>query len=166
MSDKNNNNNQIEDKDNDEVFKVEKDNFFKGKVFWIAMIIYFIILSIICIAYILTLHLTNNLNFFDNTYRLLCDGFFIPGGIGLGIFALVFISQKGAFDMFSYGIKKAVYWTFFRKSRANSLPPTYYDYVQIKNSKRHNSYLFMLYPSLFFLVMAVIFLILFYVKGY
>ena len=92
--------------------------------------------------------------------KVLCDGFFIMAALYLAVVALQFVSSRGEFDSFRYGIK-----TFFHthkpsKNFENS-QQTYADYVIEKNEKRRFKADIELYIGLFLLTVSIVLLILY-----
>lgn len=92
-------------------------------------------------------------------YRVLTDAFSIPGIILVMVGCLVWVSTEGFFDMISYGLR----WL------GQSLIPfseknheSFYDYKMRKSENRLTGYSFLFYTGFAFLVIAIVFLILFY----
>ena len=92
-------------------------------------------------------------------YRLLTDAFSIPGIIFIMVGCLVFVSTDGFFDMITFGLSKAksMLIPFSKKS-----DETYYDYKQRKAKNRLTGYSFLFFTGLAFLLVAIVFLILFF----
>ena len=92
-------------------------------------------------------------------YRLLTDAFSIPGVIFIMVGCLVFVSTDGFFDMITFGLSKAknMLIPFSKKS-----DETFYDYKQRKAKNRLTGYSFLFFTGLVFLMVAGIFLILFF----
>ena len=92
-------------------------------------------------------------------YRLLTDAFSIPGVIFIMVGCLVFVSTDGFFDMITFGLGKAksMLIPFSKKS-----DETFYDYKQRKAKNRLTGYSFLFFTGLAFLMVAGIFLILFF----
>ncbi len=90
----------------------------------------------------------------------LCDGFFIVSVLYLSFAALQFVSSRGEFDSFGYGIK-----TFFRTHKPSRqldvTKQTYADYVEEKNKTRRFKADIELYIGLALLVVALVFFLLF-----
>lgn len=95
-------------------------------------------------------------------YRLLTDAFSIPGIIFIMVGCLVFVSTDGFFDMITFGLAKAksMLIPFSKKS-----DETFYDYKQRKAKNRLSGYSFLFFSGLAYLIVAGIFMILFF-KAY
>lgn len=92
-------------------------------------------------------------------YRILCDGFFLPG-VFLIFFGLLFIMNNvGALDAISYLLKYAVR-TFV--PGAFSDMPRYLEYVEARREKRVKGFEFIFIVGAVLLAISVVFLILFY----
>ena len=92
-------------------------------------------------------------------YRILTDAFSIPGIVFIMVGALVFVSTEGFFDMLSYGLGKfaAALIPFNRKK-----DESFFDYKTRKNEERFSGYSFLFYVGILFLVIAGVFMILFF----
>ena len=73
--------------------------------------------------------------FYATPYRVISDSFVYAGGLGILLWALVFRSSFGAFDMIVYGVRKFLVIIFRIHPEKSKLPPTYYDYVNAKHEK-------------------------------
>ena len=95
-------------------------------------------------------------------YRLLTDAFSIPGIVFIMVGCLVFVSTDGFFDMITFGLSRAksMLIPFSKKS-----DESYYDYKQRKAKNRLSGYSFLFFCGLVYLVIASIFMILFF-KAY
>ena len=93
-------------------------------------------------------------------YRVLCDGFFILSALYLGFAALQFVSSRGEFDSFRYGIKNLFHIHKPSKNFENS-SQTYADYVLEKNETRRFKADIELYSGLVLLVVAIVFYLLY-----
>ena len=92
-------------------------------------------------------------------YRILTDAFSIPGIVFIMVGALVFVSTEGFFDMLSYGLGKfASSLIPFNRKKDES----FFDYKTRKNEERFSGYSFLFYVGIFFLVIAGVFMILFF----
>lgn len=90
-------------------------------------------------------------------YRILSNGALIPGTLFLGLSALARISEEGLFDGLKYSLSSlAAHFRGEAKRYAS-----YYDYTR-RDRKKSASFP-MLFPGLFFLAMAVILTLLYYV---
>lgn len=65
--------------------------------------------------------------------RAVCDAFFIPAVLFLGVALLGWAASKGAYDIFGYGLR----YLFVLLPRRKSYEKTesYYDYIDSKNKK-------------------------------
>lgn len=101
-----------------------------------------------------------SLNFANDAFHILSDAFFIPGILGLCFWLLLYASQEGAFDIFSYGIRKFVNYTFRKHPEETSLPKTYFDYVTLKREKKKTRFFTLLTVTGSWVILAIIFTIL------
>lgn len=62
--------------------------------------------------------------------KVMSDGFFVSGVLVCGCGLMLFVSQKGSFDMIAYGVKSAIR-IIFKTDEGES----YYDYKQRKAEK-------------------------------
>ncbi len=92
--------------------------------------------------------------------RCLSDGFFIAGFAVGGYGLLVVCSNGGAFDILAYGM--ICFFSLFRKDVKNRKAKTFYEYRKAKSEKRH-SFAYLLIVGLAFVLIAVLFVVLFYV---
>ena len=105
----------------------------------------------------LVLHGYGELETAVDRYRLLCDAFTIPGVILFMVGILVWIAGKGMFDSLAY-LGRSFFWLF-----NGAKPVRYYDFVQEKRAKRKKGgYGFLLLTGGVFLLVALVFLFLFY----
>lgn len=68
----------------------------------------------------------------------LCDGLTVPGIILTGLGLLRWVSDLGAFDGLSFGVRKA-FGQVLREERRNRMPKTYYDFVSAREKKTRKS---------------------------
>ena len=94
-------------------------------------------------------------------YRMLCDAFTIPGMVLILSAALVALSNAGSFTGIGYSVKHMV----------NQLIPgmglqreTYADYLERREGKKVKGYGFLFYVGLGFFLLAILFLVLFYLN--
>lgn len=92
-------------------------------------------------------------------YRMLCDAFTIPGLLMLMVGLLLLISNEGMFDGLLYALSYAVKTLIPLWGRDHE---RYYDYVERKREKRVHGYGFLFVSGAVFMVIALVFLILFY----
>ena len=93
-----------------------------------------------------------------NKYKILADAFTIPGILLIMITALVWISTDGFFDMLSYAMRRFGNALIFRQSEYKS----FYDYKVSRAEKRAHGYSFLFFVGLGFMVIAAVFMCLFY----
>lgn len=91
--------------------------------------------------------------------QILSDAFLIPGAIIGGVGLLVFASNGGAYDMLGYAM--LMFFNLFRRDVNKRKYKDFYEYRQSKKDRKHG-FAFMLIVGLAFIVIAVIFLILYY----
>ena len=94
-------------------------------------------------------------------YRILCDACTIPGVILLCSGILSWIAGQGSFDILAYAGRN-ILRIFHREAQH----VTYYDFVEERREKRAQKekghFLFLIFTGAAFLLVAVIFLLLFY----
>ena len=96
-------------------------------------------------------------------FGILSDSFVIPGIIGIMVFILVWISTTGFFDMITYGLSIA----------GRSLIPgmriykeeRFADYKERKEKNRLSGYSFLLFVSVGFTLVGIVFLMLYMQVG-
>ena len=66
-------------------------------------------------------------------FHVLTDAFFIPGVLIFGIGALIFVTNEGAFDAITFGLKS--FWSMFSKKLKHNRE-TYYDYRSARSEKK------------------------------
>ena len=96
----------------------------------------------------------------QDLYRVLSDGFFIVGALYLSFAALQFVSSRGEFDSFRYGLKNFFHIHKPTRHYENS-QQTYADYVIEKNETRRFKADIELYVGLALLVTAIVFYLLY-----
>ena len=92
-------------------------------------------------------------------YRVLCDGFTIPGLIALCVGALLWVSNDGFFYGLSYCLHVA--WRALLPG-GRQKTERYYDYVTRKKEKKVSGYGFLFICGGVCMAIAIVFLILFY----
>ena len=90
-------------------------------------------------------------------FGILSDAFFVPGVLLVGVGGLIFVSNEGIFDGFTYGIISFI--DIFRKDKQNKYR-TFFDYRQSKG-ERDTSFGFMLICGIAFIVASGIMYLLF-----
>lgn len=138
----------------------KKQSIFHSRGFYYALLISFLVLVatgalIACIEYF-TLKDQPDDAF---VLHLLTDAFGLSGILGLGVFCLTWVASAGAFDMLVYGVKLVFYTTFLPRERSEKLPKTFYDYKVLKDREKRKPVYGLLFPSLLFLMIGLIFLI-------
>ena len=91
----------------------------------------------------------------QDLYRVLCDGFFIASVLYLSFAALQFVSSRGEFDSFKYGIKNFFHIHKPTKNFENN-HQTYGDYVAEKNKTRRFKANIELYVGIVLLIAAIV----------
>ena len=59
-------------------------------------------------------------------WHAVCDALTVPGILLTGMGLLSFVSEQGAFDGLSFGVRKA-FGQILSEKRRNAMPKTYYD---------------------------------------
>ncbi len=93
-----------------------------------------------------------------SVYKDLCDAFFVPGVIVLGLGLLVFASNGGAFRMLTYSMMKLV--DLFRRDLTKVKYRTFYDYKEAMKDNK-NDFWFMIIVGAAFIAVAIVFLVLY-----
>lgn len=98
------------------------------------------------------------------TIKILCDAFFVTGVLVMGMGALSWASTKGAFDGLGYSISSLINVHRPSKKRMTwSKAETYEEYVERKHEKDGKKrYMHLLFVGLAMIIVAVIFLIVYY----
>ncbi len=91
----------------------------------------------------------------------LCDAFTAPGIVLICVGALSWASNKGAYDIFGYGVKMLWGWLPFTSVNMDNV--SYYDYAKEKAEKRSGWRLDMLLVGSACLALAIIFLIIYFI---
>ena len=86
-------------------------------------------------------------------WHAVCDALTVPGILLTGMGLLSFVSEQGAFDGLSFGVRKA-FGQILSEKRRNAMPKTYYDYVTAKREKQRTKPRTTLIVGLGFLVLA------------
>ncbi len=92
--------------------------------------------------------------------RVLSDAAFLSGVLLTGAGLLLFCANGGLFDMFAYGAVLLV-CTFKRNVRDRKYRD-FYEYREVRKANRKGGFGFLLLVGVFFLVLATIFLMLYY----
>lgn len=127
----------------------------------VRSIIFFLIASglfaaTMCIELLGPLGLTWN----DNRYRVLSDSFFVSGAMMALFWGIIWVSQKGAFDLLAYSMRKILNFMFRIHPEDSNLPPTYLDYVEQKRAKRKDLHYEAFVIGVTFVTLGVIFALL------
>ena len=93
-----------------------------------------------------------------NKYKILCDAFTIPGLLMLMFAVLISVSNEGALDGLSYVVKQGFRMLTFRGLGTEK----YLDFVESRREKRVRGYGFLYIVGAVFMVIALIFMALFY----
>ncbi len=89
-------------------------------------------------------------------YRILADGFTVPGVILIMLTALVRLSSEGAFDGLGYVLRHGAYLLIPRKYKHE----TYYDYKKSKGEKKPHGYSCMFFVGVVFVLISIVFVVL------
>lgn len=92
--------------------------------------------------------------------KVLSDACFLPGSFFTCLSGLIYVSNDGFFTMLVFGTKR-MFSHFSRESTFRSDYKTYYDYYAEKTSGAKIKFGFILFPGLFFLLLAIIFNVIF-----
>ena len=92
-------------------------------------------------------------------YRILCDAFTVPGVLVILSGALIAVTNEGALDGITYACGTA-FKALLPGGRLKT--EKYYDYVQRKKEKRVKGYGFLFVVGGAWMVLALVFMILFY----
>jgi hypothetical protein len=91
--------------------------------------------------------------------RYLCDAFSVVGLVYLLMGSLLLLSNEGAFDSMTYGVKKTM--SYLKLANKEKLAASYFDYVQAKSQNpKVNIQVFLIIGSLF-LAIGIVFLFLY-----
>lgn len=95
----------------------------------------------------------------NEVMHILSDSFFVPGAVLCGVGLLVVVSNGGFFDIFAYGFIS--FASVFKKDVKKRKYKDYVEYKQAQRGEKRNVW-FLLIVGLAFIVLAIIFLIVFY----
>jgi len=85
------------------------------------------------------------------------DAFSIGGGICVLFWALIWVSQKGAFDIIVYSVGRMIDVIFRLHEENQKMPKNFGDYVLAKRGKKHKHfYYFLIEAGAFFVVGAIL----------
>ena len=130
-------------------------DFLKRAIPYIATAIVGIIIFIIIIC---TKKIWNE----EETYavmQILSDACFVPGVLLAGFGLIIVASNGGAFDMLAYAMIR--FFDLFKRDPRNKKYKDYYEYSESKKDRKRRMS-FMLIVGAVFIVLAVIFLIVYY----
>lgn len=97
------------------------------------------------------------LNWNHNKYRILSDSFFIGGSMPILFWLLVWVSEKGAFDLIVYSVRKVFSFAFRIHPEKSNLPPAYADYVEQKRAKKKPFHYELVLIGGIFLLLGIVF---------
>ena len=89
-------------------------------------------------------------------YKILADGFTVPGVILIMLTALVRLSSEGAFDGIGYAIRQGAYLLIPKKYKHE----TYYDYKKSKGEKKPHGYSCMFFVGVVLVLISIVFIVL------
>lgn len=91
--------------------------------------------------------------------QILSDACFVPGVLLAGVGLIIFASNGGAFDMLAYAVIR--FFDLFKRDVRNKKYKDFYEYREAKKDKKRGM-AFMLIVGAVFIVLASIFLIVYY----
>lgn len=91
--------------------------------------------------------------------QILSDASLVPGILLAGVGLIIFASNGGAFDMLAYAVIR--FFDLFRRDVKNKKYKDFYEYREAKKDKKRGM-AFMLIVGAVFILIAVIFLIVYY----
>lgn len=130
-------------------------NFFKKALPYIITAVVGIIIFVIIIC-------TKKIWNADETYvtmQIMSDACFVPGVLLGGMGLIIFASNGGAFDMLAYAVIR--FFDLFKRDPRNKKYKDFYEYREAKKEKKRGM-AFMLIVGAVFILLAVIFLIVYY----
>lgn len=93
-----------------------------------------------------------------DTYKALCDGFFVSGILMLCFGCLVFVAQEGAFDALRFMGHSLI--GLFKTRRPGEKRETYADYKEKLAEKGKGKFFYMIIVGAAFIAVAAVFLLL------
>ena len=93
-----------------------------------------------------------------DTYKALCDGFFVAGILMLCFGCMVFVAQEGAFDALRFVGHSLI--GLLKKRRPGEKSETYADYKEKLAKKGKGKFFYMIIVGAVFVAVAAIFLLL------
>ncbi len=134
----------------------------KRKAYWIGFGIAFAVSVALAVGSFFLIKDGMKLDYQTAKWRIWTDTFTIPGVLYVLSYALVKVSDFGAFDAIVYSVRLVWNVTFFPKKRKEKLGENYADYRRMKGEKERTSASFLLFIGLGYLAVMAVFLILFY----
>ena len=138
------------------------DQLRRIKAYWIGFSIAFAISVLIAVGTFFLIKDGMQLNYETEKWRIWVDAFTLPGVLFVLAFALVKISDFGAFDAIVYSVRLLWNVTFFPKKTKQKLGANYGEYRNRKMEKPRTSATFLLYIGLGYLLLTGIFLIIYF----
>ncbi len=92
----------------------------------------------------------------DQALTDLSDAFMVPGIMMLCAGGMLFVADRGTFDMLRFGVGKVLMLVRGGKHRAEK-PKTYYDYMESRRTGRARGYAFLIWTGLAFLLLSLAF---------
>lgn len=135
----------------------------RKKAYWIGFGISFVIACALAVGSFFLIKDGMGLDYQTAKWRIWTDTFTLPGVLFIMAFFLVKVSDYGAFDALAYSVRLAITVIFRPNYRKSKLPATYRDYRLARMQKPRTSASFLLWTGLFFLLVASVFLILYFV---
>lgn len=134
------------------------------KAYWISFAIAFGVSLALAVGSFFLIKEGFGLDFETHKWRIFADTFTLPGVTFLMVFLLVKVSNFGAFDALAYSVRLALTLIIHSNVRKSKLPANYRDYRLAKMSKKRASVNYLLFIGIFYLVLAVIFIGIYYVN--
>lgn len=138
------------------------DEIRRIKAYWIGFSIALGISVLLAVGSFFLIKDGMQLDYATHKWRIWADTFTLPGVLYVLAFALVKISDFGAFDAIVYSVRLLWNVTFFPKKVKQKLGANYGEYRNRKMEKPRTSASFLLYIGLGYLLVMSVFLILYF----
>ncbi len=125
----------MKEKNQCKVIDIEEKRKSLHKLLLRLLISFLFVLFLFSLTFCLEVFGPMNISLSLHKLRVLSDSFFIGGIIPVLFWLLVWVNEKGAFDLLSFSVKKI--WSSIFRSNKNYFVGSYYDYVskRRKNAK-------------------------------
>lgn len=101
----------------------------------------------------------NIANEFQKVFFILCNSAFVVGVICTSLGLLVFVADRGAFDMLIYGVRRFI--SLFQKDVNKIKYKTFYDYRIAKEGRPKRGFFYMVAVGLFYIGLSLLFLLIY-----